>query len=254
MMKDKQVQRLILWLPSPPALRGRRAGDEGGRALRRTANSVANLPASEAPHPRPLSPKRGEGSQFRFVLRSLTTTNLFVSAGRGVRGSSSDHCDMTNRRNQNSPARDPQRVAFAREQRKRANEFAQHVWQMVRASHMRSLKIRREHPIGPYTVDFVCLAIKFILEVDGKDHFTEAGVRRDRERDEYLRREGYEVFRLEGYQVTQDPFEARKRIEQAVIARQAEREETPSTQANRGQAAPVSCVDTNARREPEKDG
>lgn len=129
---------------------------------------------------------------------------------------------MTGRKNQKLPARDPERVAFAREQCKRANEFAQDVWQIVRASRMRGLKFRREHAIGPYTVDLVCLAIKFIIEVDGKDHFTEEGLNRDRKRDEYLRSEGYEVLRIEGYQVIQDRIGVRNRIEQAVIARQAE--------------------------------
>jgi very-short-patch-repair endonuclease len=38
---------------------------------------------------------------------------------------------------------------------------------------MRGQKFRREHPIGPYTVNFVCLALKLIVEVDGKDHFNE---------------------------------------------------------------------------------
>ena len=101
---------------------------------------------------------------------------------------------------------------------------------MVRASRMCGLKFRREHPIGPYTVDFVCLAIKFIIEVDGKDHFTNEGVTRDRKRDEYLRREGYEVFRLKGYDVTQQPFEVRQRIEQAVVMWQTSQNEPPHPQ------------------------
>lgn len=115
--------------------------------------------------------------------------------------------------------RDPERIAFARDQRKQANEFAQDVWQMLRSSSIRGQKFRREHPIGPYTVDFVCLALKLVIEVDGKEHFTEEGKRRDEVRDRFLERRGFEVVRIKGYQVTQDGAAVRRRIEEAVVTR-----------------------------------
>ena len=82
---------------------------------------------------------------------------------------------MKRRGNHRSRARDPERIAFAWGRRRHANEFARDVWEPVRASRIRGQKFRREHPIGPYTVDFVCLAIKLIIEVDGKDHLTDSG-------------------------------------------------------------------------------
>ncbi len=63
---------------------------------------------------------------------------------------------------------------------------------------------------------FVCLSLKLIVEVDGKDHFTEAGRRADAQRDQFLRDQGFEVFRVDGYQVTQDPTSVRRLIEEAV--------------------------------------
>ena len=39
-------------------------------------------------------------------------------------------------------------------------------------------KFRREYPLPPYTADFCCVELKLILEVDGADHFTEAGMER----------------------------------------------------------------------------
>jgi very-short-patch-repair endonuclease len=90
---------------------------------------------------------------------------------------------------------------------------------MVRASRIRGQKFRREHPIGPYTVDFVCLALKLIVEVDGKDHFSEQGKRRDRQRDRFLQHEGFENLRINGYQVTQDGHAVRQQIEDAVDKR-----------------------------------
>ena len=59
------------------------------------------------------------------------------------------------------------------------------------------LKFRRQAPIGPYIVDFVCLAAFLVVEVDGDMHETEKGKRHDANRDEYLRSLGYEVMRLD---------------------------------------------------------
>ena len=109
-----------------------------------------------------------------------------------------------------------ERIDFARTQRKQANEFANCVWQMLRASRMRSQKFRREHPIGPYTVDFVCLGLKLVIEVDGRDHLTNDGIRRDKTRDHYLAVQGFEVVRIPGYQVTKDASSVQRTIEQAV--------------------------------------
>ncbi len=118
--------------------------------------------------------------------------------------------------------RDPERVAFAREQRKQANEFAQGVWQMLRARKILGYKFRREHPIGPYTVDFVCLELKLVIEVDGKDHMTEAGKQRDQRRDQLLHRQGFDVMRINGYDVARDDQAVRTQIESIVALRAEE--------------------------------
>ena len=112
--------------------------------------------------------------------------------------------------------RDPERIEFARDQRKQANEFARDVWQLLRAGRMRRQKFRREHPIPPYTVDFVCLALKLIVEVDGEDHFTEEGQRHDEARDRFLRAQGFEVLRFAGYRVSKDLSGVRTEIEDAI--------------------------------------
>ena len=126
---------------------------------------------------------------------------------------------MTDPPPQRSPGRDPERIAFARNQRRTANEFAQDVWRMVRGGRVLGMKFRREHPIGPYTVDFVCLAIKLVIEVDGKEHLTDKGRIHDAKRDDYLCSLGFEVLRIQGYQVTQDAGAVRQQIERAITKR-----------------------------------
>ena len=80
-------------------------------------------------------------------------------------------------------------------------------------------KFRREYSISPYTVDFCCVALKLIVEVDGDPHFTEQGKQKDRRRDHHLRELGYEVLRIPGYDVLRDPLEVRERIESTVLRR-----------------------------------
>jgi very-short-patch-repair endonuclease len=130
---------------------------------------------------------------------------------------------MMNRRSQSDKlsSRHPERIEFAREQRRQANEFVQDVWQMLRASKLRGKKFRREHSIPPYTVDFVCIELKLIVEIDGKHHQTEEGILHDKIRDQFLRQAGYEIVRINGYTVTQDQASVRKRIEDAVDQRVA---------------------------------
>ncbi len=79
--------------------------------------------------------------------------------------------------------RDSETIAFARDQRSRANEFAHEVWQMLRNRRCRNQKFRREYSIPPYTVDFCCVALKLIIEVDGAHHQTDEGRRHDQRRD-----------------------------------------------------------------------
>ena len=49
---------------------------------------------------------------------------------------------------------DADAIALARDQRDRANQFAQAVWHIVRNRRLRNQKFRREYPIPPYTADF----------------------------------------------------------------------------------------------------
>ena len=138
--------------------------------------------------------------------------------GLGMRGRSAaimNHKGSMNRRSR----RDPEATAFARSQRAAANEFAHDVWQMVRNRRCRGQKFRREYSIPPYTVDFCCLALKLIVEVDGQHHQTDEGRQHDQRRDHYLAELGYHVLRIPGYEVLRNAAAVRRRIEQAIDER-----------------------------------
>ncbi len=138
-----------------------------------------------------------------------------------------------------SSKRNSEAIAFARRQRASANEFAMDVWQMLRNRRCRGQKFRREYPIPPYTADFCCVALKLIIEIDGVHHQSEAGRNRDARRDSWLAEQGYDVLRISGFRVTQDPDEVKLQIEKAIDRRaQAMKRPSPPTplpEAGRGE-------------------
>ena len=75
------------------------------------------------------------------------------------------------------------------------------IWYNVRAHRFQGVSFRRQAPIGPYIVDFVCHAAKLIIEVDGGQHFEPESVVRDARRDAYLAAQGYRVLRFNNLDV-----------------------------------------------------
>jgi very-short-patch-repair endonuclease len=59
---------------------------------------------------------------------------------------------------------------------------------------MEGLKFRRQEPIGKYIVDFVCYEKGIVIEVDGGQHAM--GKEKDEGRDNWFKREGFEVLRF----------------------------------------------------------
>ena len=66
------------------------------------------------------------------------------------------------------------------------------LWSKLRRKQIRALRFRRQFPIGPYIVDFVCLQVKLIIEVDGGQH----GAENDAIRSAWLNERGYRVLRF----------------------------------------------------------
>ncbi len=139
-----------------------------------------------------------------------------------------------------SEEREPERIEFARNQRQTANEFAQDVWQLVRGRRLLGEKFRREHPVGPYTLDFVCLDLNLDVEIDGKDHLTVEGRQRDAKRDAYLKSLGFQVLRINGFRVAQDLHGVRDEIEEVVRRLRAASPSPPAPLPEAGRGEPES--------------
>ena len=63
---------------------------------------------------------------------------------------------------------------------------------------------RRQVAIGPYIVDFCCLALKLVIECDGDQHGVDEAIRYDGQRDHYLKNAGYHVLRFWNHEVRQN--------------------------------------------------
>ncbi|WP_310469223.1 DUF559 domain-containing protein [Sphingomonas sp.] len=57
-------------------------------------------------------------------------------------------------------------------------------------------KFRRQHPAGPFILDFACLAAKLAIEIDGEAHRMGSNPHRDDNRDEWLAGQGFTTLRI----------------------------------------------------------
>jgi very-short-patch-repair endonuclease len=57
-------------------------------------------------------------------------------------------------------------------------------------------KFRRQHPAGPYVLDFFCARAKLAIEVDGSTHDSSDAARRDANRSAFLKARGISTLRV----------------------------------------------------------
>ncbi len=100
-------------------------------------------------------------------------------------------------------APNPETTGRARELRANSTWPEKIVWGKLRAGRLGGLKFRRQHPIGPYVVDFFCHEIGLVVEIDGASH--EDRAEKDRERAAYFEQQGLRVFRVTNADVMSDP-------------------------------------------------
>ena len=78
--------------------------------------------------------------------------------------------------------------------RKSLTDAERWLWQHLRNRELTGWKFRRQHPFGPFIVDFVCIKKKLIIEVDGSQHVNRLWL--DAKRSEYLKGRGYRILRF----------------------------------------------------------
>ncbi|MFN7644366.1 MAG: endonuclease domain-containing protein [Burkholderiales bacterium] len=76
--------------------------------------------------------------------------------------------------------------------RQTMTDAEQALWYHLRAGRFGGFKFRRQHPLPPYVVDFVCLSQWLVVELDGSQHSPSV----DAERDRSLERAGFRLLRF----------------------------------------------------------
>ena len=82
--------------------------------------------------------------------------------------------------------------------RRNMTDAERKLWYRLRGNQL-GLKFRRQHPFENYVLDFVCLAVKLIVEVDGGQHQDQTA--HDVQRTIILEKAGFRVLRFWNNQV-----------------------------------------------------
>ena len=90
----------------------------------------------------------------------------------------------------------------ARHLRNNPTEAELTLWRHVRYRQMDGHKFRRQRPIGPYIVDFVCLEQGLVIEIDGGHHASQT--ENGSVRTQSLESQGFRVLRFWNKQVLQE--------------------------------------------------
>ncbi|WP_249225639.1 endonuclease domain-containing protein [Tardiphaga alba] len=77
--------------------------------------------------------------------------------------------------------------------RKDMTDAERRLWYLLRAHRFQGFKFKRQVPVGPFVIDFACMGLKVLIEVDGGQHAeNEADLRRTK----WLESRGFRVLRF----------------------------------------------------------
>ena len=90
----------------------------------------------------------------------------------------------------------------ARMLRKNMTKEERHLWYDFLKGY--PVMVHRQKTIGSYIVDFYIAEAKLVIELDGSQHYDEAGAYADQLRDAYLQKLGLKVLRIPNNEVNQN--------------------------------------------------
>ena len=83
---------------------------------------------------------------------------------------------------------------FAKKNKQHPTEAEKLLWECLRGKNL-WFKFNRQHIVGDYIVDFICIEKSLVVEVDGGYHSEYEQIQKDEMRTESLRRMGFRVTR-----------------------------------------------------------
>ena len=90
---------------------------------------------------------------------------------------------------------------YAKSNREEMTESEKVLWNALR-DNIQGYRFRRQHAIGQYIADFVCLPARLVIEVDGGYHQSPEQQEMDNIRTNYLKEKGFHVVRFSNEEVS----------------------------------------------------
>ena len=84
----------------------------------------------------------------------------------------------------------------ARRLRRDSTLVERRLWYRLRNGQIDGHRFRRQHPVGPYVLDFYCPRLRLAIELDGGQHNFSGESERDRRREFWLAARGITVLRF----------------------------------------------------------
>ena len=102
----------------------------------------------------------------------------------------------------------------ARKLRKNLTDVENKLWSQLRGRQLSGVKFRRQHPVGPFIVDFCCVERGLVVELDGSQHAERNAA--DERRTRLIERSGYRVLRFWDNEVLSNLYGVLERISEAL--------------------------------------
>lgn len=90
-------------------------------------------------------------------------------------------------------------ITLAKNLRKNATPQENHLWYDFLAKY--DVRFQRQKSIDNFIADFYCHKAKLIIEIDGSQHFTDAGLKKDEFRTEILKGYDLKIIRFTNHQI-----------------------------------------------------
>ena len=90
----------------------------------------------------------------------------------------------------------------ARQLRITMTDTERRLWSALRGRRLQGYKFRRQHPLGPFILDFACVEHRLVIEADGGQHVESDD---DRRRTAWLERRGWRVVRFWNNDILANP-------------------------------------------------
>ena len=90
---------------------------------------------------------------------------------------------------------------YAIQNRNNPTKAEEKLWDLLKTKQLDEYKFRRQHIIGQYIADFVCLDRSVLIEIDGSIHQLPENIESDEARTTWLNKKGFKVIRFSNKEV-----------------------------------------------------